>query len=315
MDKEIAPDLIISRLASRQGGMVARRQLLARGLTDTMIHKRVKAGRLHVVHRGVYAVGHRVIGLLGRQWAAVLACGEGAALSHWSAGAAWRMLPTTLAAMHVSTGRAGRARPGIRVHRRTLDPDEITTLDGLPITTPARTTIDLAAAGLRGRKLEAALDAAVERELDFSDLHRLLDRHRGRAGVPAVSALLERYTPGTIDTRSALEDIVLDLCDVHGIPRPLANAMVAGRRRDFFWPDVPLVVEADSYRWHRSPGRLTADRRRDVELTLAGIPFLRFSYEQITGEPGYVAAATLTALTPRGRAAPPRARSAEATRR
>ena len=192
---------------------------------------------------------------------------------------------------------------------------EITTLDGLPITTPARTTIDLAAAGLRGRKLEAALDAAVERELDFSDLHRLLDRHRGRAGVPAVSALLERYTPGTIDTRSALEDIVLDLCDAHGIPRPLANAMVAGRRRDFFWPDVPLVVEADSYRWRRSPGRLTADRRRDVELTLAGIPFLRFSYEQITGEPGYVAAATLTALTPRGRAAPPRARSAEATRR
>jgi len=220
------------------------------------------------------------------------------------------MIAATLAAMHVSAARAGRGRAGLKVHRRTLPRDEITTLDGLPITTPARTTIDLAAAGLRGRKLEAALDAAVENELDFSDLQRLLDRHRGRPGVPAVATLLERYTPGTIDTRSVLEDVVLDLCDAHGIPRPLVNAIVAGRLRDFYWPDVPLVVEADSNRWHRSPAALTADRRRDAELTLAGLPFLRFSYTQITEEPEYVAAATLAALTPRGRAAPRPARSA-----
>ena len=291
------------------------RQLLALGLSPAGIHRRVKSGRLHPVFAGVYAVGHRAIGLIGRQWAAVLACGEGAALSHWSAGAAWRMLAVTEALMHVTAGRSTRRRRGIHIHRRSLDPDEITSLDGLRITTPARTTIDLAAAGLRGRKLEAALDAAVERELDFSDLHRLLDRHRGRGGVPAVSALLERYTPGTVDTRSVLEDIVLDLCDAHGIPRPLVNAIVAGRQRDFFWPDVPLVVEADSYRWHRSPGRLAADRRRDVELTLVGIPFLRFSYEQIVDEPRYVAGATLAALTPRGRAAPRPARCAGARRR
>ena len=315
MDKEIAPGPQHRPPRLTSGGIVARRQLLARGLSDTMIHKRVKAGRLHAVYRGVYAVGHRVIGMLGRQWAAVLACGEGAALSHWSAGAAWRLIAAFDALMHVSAGRAGRKRPGIKVHRRTLAPDEITDLDGLPITTPARTVIDLAAAGLAGRKLEAALDAAVEHELDFSDLERLLDRHHGRPGVPAVSALLERYTPGTMDTRSALEDLVLDLCDAHGVPRPLTNVLVAGRLRDFYWPDAPLVVEADSHRWHRSPGALTADRRRDAELTLAGIAFLRFSYEQITQEPGYVAAATLAALTPRGRAAPRPARCAGGRRR
>jgi hypothetical protein len=253
-------------------------------LSPAAIHRRVKSGRLHPVYAGVYAVGHRVIGLRGRQWAAVLACGEGAALSHWSAGAAWRMLAVTEALMHVSVGRSSRRRNGIHIHCRRLERDEITLLDGLPVTAPARTTIDLAAAGLRGRKLEAALDAAVEHELDFSDLHRLLDHHRGRAGVPAVSALLERYTPGTVDTRSVLEDIVLDLCDAHGIPRPLSNPIVA-------------------------------DRRRDVELTLVGIPFLRFSYEQIVGEPRYVTKATLIALTPRGPAAPPRARSAAARRR
>jgi hypothetical protein len=188
MRDKSGPDIAIAAVAGRQGGMIARQQLLAIGLSPAGIHRRVRSGRLHPVYAGVYAVGHRVIGLLGRQWAAVLACGEGAALSHWSAGAAWRMIATTLAAMHVSAARAGRGRADLKVHRRTLEPDEITTLDGLPITTPARTTIDLAAAGLRGRKL---------------------------------------------DTRSVLEDLVLDLCDAHGIPRPLVNAIVAGRRRDF----------------------------------------------------------------------------------
>jgi hypothetical protein len=302
-------DIEIAALAGRQGGIVSRQQLLAIGISPAAIHRRVRSGRLHPVFAGVYAVGHRVVGLSGRQWAAVLACGVGAALSHWSAAVAWRMRQATEALMHVTVGRSTRRRRGIQIHCRSLEPDEITSLDGLPITTPARTTIDLAATGLRGRKLEAALDAAVEHELDFSDLHRLLDRHRGRPGVPAVSALLERYTPGTVDTRSALEDIVLDLCDAHGIPRPLSNVIVGGHRRDFFWPGVPLVVEADSFRWHHTPGRLTADRRRDVELTLAGIPFLRFSYEQIVGEPRYVAGATLAALTPRGRAAQRPARS------
>ncbi len=315
MRDKSGPDIAIAAVAGRQGGMIARQQLLAIGLSPAGIHRRVRSGRLHPVYAGVYAVGHRVIGLLGRQWAAVLACGEGAALSHWSAGAAWRMIATTLAAMHVSAARAGRGRAGLKVHRRTLEPDEITTLDGLPITTPARTTIDLAAAGLRGRKLEAALDAAVEHELDFSDLHRLLDRHRGRAGRAggqrAARALHARHDRHPQRPRG----LVLDLCDAHGIPRPLVNAIVAGRRRDFFWSDVPLVVEADSYRWHRSPAALTADRRRDVELTLAGLPFLRFSYTQITEEPEYVAAATLAALTPRGRAAPRPARSAGARRR
>ena len=90
--------------------MIARQQLLALGLSPAGIHRRVRSGRLHPVYAGVYAVGHRVIGLLGRQWAAVLACGEGAALSHWSAGAAWRMLATTLAAMHVSAATRG-SRP------------------------------------------------------------------------------------------------------------------------------------------------------------------------------------------------------------
>ena len=93
----------------------------------------------------------------------------------------------------------------------------------------------------------------------------------------------------------------IELCDAHGIPRPSTNVVVAGRVRDLFWPHVPLVV-ADSYTWHRSPSRLSDDRQRDVELTLARIPFLRFSHEQVADQPAYVVQAVLAAL---GTSSPP----------
>jgi len=90
---------------------------------------------------------------------------------------------------------------------------------------------------------------------------------------------------------------VLEVCDVHGLPRPLVNTSIEGRVRDFFWPDRGLVVEADSYAWHRSPQPLNADRERDVELTLAGLRVLRFTYEQVMHRPHYVIAALRRALT------------------
>lgn len=94
-----------------------------------------------------------------------------------------------------------------------------------------------------------------------------------------------------MQTLSRLEEIVLDLCDARGIARPLVNAVVAGRRRDFYWPGAQLVVEADGYRWHRSPSAFNDDRERDVELTLAGIRSLRFTYDQCTKRRRYVQSA------------------------
>jgi hypothetical protein len=180
---------------------------------------------------------------------------------------------------------------------RAIREDEVTELDGLPITTPARTLIDLAAGGLGGRGLEAALDHA-ERALrvDWGEMRRLLERHAGRPGVPSIEATLTRYAPGSVDTRSVLEEIVLALCDEHGIPRPRTNVVVHERVRDFYWPDEGLVVEADSYRWHHSPTALNDDRERDVELTLAGVRFLRFTYDQCTERRHYVRAAILRGL-------------------
>ena len=169
-------------------------------------------------------------------------------------------------------------------------------LRGLPITTPARTVLDLAAAGLRDRPLEAVLDSAeLLGVLDFAELHRLLARYPQRRGTRSLKAQLSRYG-GPVDTRSRLERLVYSLCDDHGLPRPLVNTVIEGRVRDFFWPHRRLVVEADSYRWHRSPSALNDDRERDVELTLADIRVLRFTYEQVTRRPRYVVQAILTAL-------------------
>jgi hypothetical protein len=270
MRREVVIDRAIAALAGRQGGVVARRQLVALGLSASGVDRRLRAGRLHLVHRGVYCVGHRVVGVVGRRWAAVVACGDGAVLSHASAAAAWELRASAAEAIDVTVGPGGRARRhGIRLHWRVAPPtDEVTALDGLPITTPARTLLDLAASGLRGRPLEAALDRGELLGLvDFAELRRLLVRYPGRPGVSSLGAVLSRYHAGSVDTRSVLEELVLALCDTHGVPRPSVNTVIDGSVRDFFWPRSRLVVEADSYTWHRSPSALDDDRERDVTLT------------------------------------------------
>ena len=125
-------------------------------------------------------------------------------------------------------------------------------------------------------------------------MKRLLERHAGRPGAPLLEATLARYQPA--DTRSELEDIVIELCDHHGIPRPLVNVVVEGKERDFHWPHANLVVEADSFKWHHSPTALNDDRERDAQLTLAGVRFLRFTYEQCTQRRDYVVRTILAAL-------------------
>jgi very-short-patch-repair endonuclease len=300
MRREPATDRAIADIADRQGGVIARWQLIELGLGGAAIDHRVRAGRLHPLHRGVYAVGHRVVGVVGRRWAAVLACGDGAVLAGVSAAAAFGIRRSSSRTIHVLVGRSGRKRrDGIRLHwQRTIPSDEVAELDGLPITTPPRTLLDLAAGGLRGRSLEASVDSAErQRLLDFADLHALLARYPGRPGTPSLKAVLARYRAG--DTRSRLEELVAELCDAHVLPRPQENCVIEGKVRDFYWPHARLVVEADSYAWHRSPSALDDDRERDVELALAGYRTLRFTWHQVTERRTYVTAAILRALVAR----------------
>ena len=300
MRRELVKDHPIAAIADRQGGVIARAQLAALGLSGAAIDRRVRAGRLHLVHRGVYCVGHRVIGAHGRRWAAVLACGPSSVVSHESAADAWEIRASASGTVHITVGPGGRLRRhGLRLHRRApLPSDEIARLGGLPVTTAARTLLDLAAGGLRGRPLEALLDRAeLLRLVDFAELQRLLARYPGRPGSPSLQATLSRYLAGSVETRSVLEELVLELVDAHGLPRPKVNCSVEGKLRDFYWPGSRLVLEADSYAWHRSPSALNDDRERDVRLLLAGYRCLRFTWEQVTQRREYVAGALLRALT------------------
>ena len=256
----VAPDVEIPALAARQHGVVTRSQLLGLGLSESAINRRVEIGRLHRLHRGVFAVGHRVLTVQGRWMAAVLA--TSGVLSHATAAAAWDLRPVGAGAIHVSVpGHSGRLRRGgIRLHRpRTLEPHDMTTHHGIPVTTPLRTILDLAAT-LKGRPLEHVLDLAEQRRLiDFAELAQ-------RSKPRSLQAVLSHYTAGSTTTRSELEERFLALCDDHGIERPEVNTRIEGQEVDFVWRDARLIVEVDGYRYHRSPSAFEADRERDVIL-------------------------------------------------
>jgi hypothetical protein len=166
MGAQLAPDRLIARLAVRQAGVVSFSQLVRFGLSRRQIGRRVQAGRLHQLHRGVYAVGHPGVRSEGRRWAAVLAFGDDAFLSHDSAADAFGFRRSDSGLIHITVrGRGGHPRrAGVIIHRpHVLPADEVTTLQRLPITTPARTLLDLASAGLHDRALEHALDGAAHR--------------------------------------------------------------------------------------------------------------------------------------------------------
>jgi hypothetical protein len=281
-----ATDATIAALATAQHGVVARRQLIALGLSHEAIMSRRRAGRLHSIHSGVYAVGHPVLRIEGRWMAAVLAAGKDAVLSHITAAGAWAMRPLGAGVIHVTIpGDPGRKRrPGIRIHRsRTLTPRDTTTHLGIPITTPVRTIIDLAGS-LDPLPLEQALDQADRRGLiDFAEL-------KTRPIPRSLKAILARYT-GPAFTRSELEDRFHAICDTHDLPRPTSNTIIEGEDVDFAWRAQRHVVEVDGYGYHRSPSRFENDRERDVMLTLAGWHVLRFTWTQVTTRPDWFAAA------------------------
>jgi very-short-patch-repair endonuclease/predicted transcriptional regulator of viral defense system len=291
-------DRRIAALADEQHGVATRAQLCALGLGDSAIGRRLTSGRLHAVHHGVYAVGHRVLTARGRWMAAVLACGPAAALSHASAGALWELRASAAVIVDVTVPRTGsRKRPGLRIHRpRTIGSDEIATHDGIPVTTPARTILDLAAT-LQRRPLERLLDSAENARLtDVASLDALARAHAGHRGASRLLEALSTHVPGTTVTRSDLEERFLALCRQSGLPGPQVNADVAGRERDFVFPEQRLVVEIDSWRYHRSRHAFEDDRYRDATLLLAGYRTLRVTDTQLEYEPHVVAATVRAAL-------------------
>jgi very-short-patch-repair endonuclease len=253
--------------------------LLALGLDAGAITYRVKAGRLHPVHRGVYAVGHRPPSPLARAMAAVLACGPDALLSHRSAGALWRILPTWPVRTDV-TALTHRAHPGIHVHRSPHA--ETTTHYGIRVTTPLRTLVDLADV-LPAKRLTRALnEAQVQRLVTPAELTTLLTRYPGRR--------TSQLTPERGATRSDLEDDFTRFLKRHHLPLPERNQTIAGHEVDAVYRQHRLVIELDSRRFHATPHAFEKDRDRDADLLNAGFPTIRITHHRLKHHAAHEAA-------------------------
>jgi very-short-patch-repair endonuclease len=285
-------------IAREQHGVVTRQQLLAIGHSSSAIANKVAKAHLHPVFAGVYAVGRPSLSQQGRWMAAVLACGPEAALSHESAAALWSVAQQKGNRIHVSVpDRVRPRRRGIVVHRRpTLTQRDVMRRDGIPVTTPICTLIDLATRFNAG-SLEVAINEANKLGLtDPEQLRAALCQLVGRPGVRKLRELLDKRT-FTL-TESELERCFLPLARAAGLDKPLTGVEVNGFRVDFYWPDLGLVVETDGLRYHRTPAQQARDRLRDQTHTANGLTPLRFTHAQVRFESKRVMA-TLAAVARR----------------
>lgn len=274
----------MARLAARQDGVVAATQLRRIGFTARAIEIRLASGRLHRIHRGVYAVGHRTLTVSGLRMAAVLRGGTGTVLSHRAAGADWGLRHWSgLPAITTPTPR--RPITGIELHYARLPADERTVLDGIPITTWPRTLFDLATVLDFDALVRALNEAEALRLTDPLSLHALLDRHRGERGAGKLREALADASFGRGITREDLEDLFAAFVRRNGLPAPLLNApIVVGDRRfvaDVLWPGPRLIVELQSVRFHGTAASMSADADRTRRLTLAGYRVVYVTWAQL----------------------------------
>jgi len=293
LDREAA------RVASGQFGVITYAQLRACGLSRDRVEQRVKAGQLQRLWQGVYAFGHRELTREGRLIAAVLACGEGAVLSHRSAAQRWELLPTAQTNIDITVPtRAGRAnRPGIHLHCcRRLDPADLTTRGGIPVTTVARTLVDLATS-LTPHQTERVVHRAVHlRLLDTRSLDEQLARAQGRRTTPLQAAIEQLQVREPDITRTLLEERFLELVVDAQLPRPEVNAMVGEHEVGFLWRAERLIVETDGASTHLTAEAFEEDRRRDAVHAMLGFRTLRFTWRQVVYEPRFVARAITAAV-------------------
>lgn len=220
--------------------------------------------------------------------AAVLAGGDGAALSHSSAAALWRIGIEDRDVIELSLPSPfQKRRPGLKVHRRpSLQSQDLTTEYGIPVTTPVQTLIDMALR-LDRRGIERMVNEADKYDLVHPpELREALDERAGEPGVARLRQILDRRTFRL--TKEELERRFLPLASKAGLPVPLTGRWVNEFEVDFYWPDLGLVVETDGLRYHRTPAEQARDRQRDQAHTAAGLTQLRFTHEQVRYEPDYV---------------------------
>lgn len=282
--REVPPedtiDRLIARIASRQRGVIGWQQMLDAGIGPGAIEHRAAMGRLHRVFRGAYLVGHPVAAALAVETAALIILPPRTLLSHHTGGGIWRMaeLPLVVDATVV----AGRpdSRAGLRVHTaRHVDQRDRRVFRGLPVTSPARTLVDLA--GCLGREgLERCYEQAqIQRLVRPQDVVAALGRAPRRRGS---GTLLDLVIEQPTMTRSKAERRLLRALATAGVERPETNVRVCGHEVDMLWREARVVVECDGFETHRTRAAFERDRRRDAELQAAGYRVVRATWRRLT---------------------------------
>jgi very-short-patch-repair endonuclease len=287
-------DRALAEIAARRRGIVTNEDLAAVGLGRGAVTRRVTAGHLRLLHRGVYVLGPLLVPN-ARELAAVLSCGSTAVLSHHAAAALWGIRPPTTGDVDVTVTRQLRPRAGVRIHRaRALDPREVTLRAGIPVTAPPKTLLDLATV-LDQRSLARAVEEAEVQRLVRRDA---LETPRGRRGAAALRRVLDLgHEPAF--TRSEAEAKLLALIRAARLPAPEVNARIGGYEVDFLWRDRRLVVEVDGFAYHSSREAFERDRRKDADLQALGLNTTRLTYRQIAHEPEATIALLAAALSMR----------------
>lgn len=282
--RRIGADAAAMAVAARQHGVVTRRQLLEAGLSSEGVARRVRKGWLKPLHRGVYVMGPLPLPY-ARLQAAVLACGAGAAVSHHSGLELWKLPITGRDAQWIDITLAGgdRRRPGIRVHRGYgLREADVTEREGIPVTTPARTLLDVSSL-VPGRALERVVAAALAGGLTSrAAILEVLDHNPGRPGAGRLRNQLQAEGPAL--TRSEAEEKLLVLIRRGRLPAPEVNAIVAGYEVDFFWRSERFAAEVDGFRYHGSAQAFESDRLRDAVLAASGIRVVRITWRQLVDD-------------------------------
>jgi hypothetical protein len=284
-------------VAGRQHGYITRAQLRAIGLGVGAIKYRVEVGRLIPVYAGVYAVGYVQRTPVARAHAAVLACGEKAALSHGSAASLWGFYKHWDGPFEVTVPGL-RTRKAIKVHRsRTLTRRDITRQLGIRVTSPARTVLDNAPR-LTGKRLSRFVNDALRTPyLHVEDLADVLNRNPSHPGTKTVQPFVQK------PTNSPLEDDFLEFARRYGLPTPTTNTHLLGYEIDVLYPRERLIVEVDSHQFHSDRDSFERDRKRDVVMLAAGFITARITDERMKQEPEEEARRLLAILAARRKAA------------
>jgi len=309
-------DQALAELALRQHAVFGLHQVRELGLTSSAVRNRVAAGRLHRIHHGVYAlVPRELLKREGLYMAAVLACGEGAVLSHRSAARLHGLGNYGNHRIDVTVPkRSHRIHSGVAVHRSTtLTQADVTTVNGIPTTTIPRTLFDIGEA-TTPRQLERAFDQAdAMQALDLNEINDQLARNPTRPAAKAVRHLLKTHYIGSTPTENDFEDAFLALTRSLKLPDPTPQFYIDPQdgeppiRADFAWPALKIVVETDGRRTHGTRQAFESDRRRDQRLTAAGWTVIRTTWRQLTQRPHELRPILLKLLgpaSPNGRAKP-----------